>query len=302
MATRLAVPCRGWPIIVLIAVVCLNLLTQVQPAAAQGTRVRLGTARVDWYCLQRGYSAWIINNGTTWACTASNGRVVLVLRQADLNSVCRGFYRNTSAYAVRDLKTFYPAQGWSCYSPVRYPPRIPPSQQAIRLGEFQVEWYCNERGFGVRLINNQTDWACTYVGSNQIAFVLGQQDFNTICQRTYGKPGAYALRDLNKPQPAYNWSCYVNVVVPRPPTTQLVRLGEFQVEWYCNERGLGVQLINNQTDWACTHAATGQIVSVLNQADFDQICRRTYNIQTAFAIRDLNKPQPAYNWSCYVNR
>jgi hypothetical protein len=276
-------------------------LTPVSPVGAQGTRVRLGTVRVDWYCLQRGYSAWIIDNGTTWTCTASDGRVALVLRLSDLNNVCRGFYGNPTAYAVRDRRTFYPAQGWSCYSIIRTPTQ-PPLQQAVRLGEFQVEWYCNERGLGVRLINNQADWACTYAGSSQIALILGQQDFNRICQRTYGRTGAYAVRDQNKLQPAYNWSCYVNVIVSRPPVARLVRLGEFQVEWYCNERGLGVLLINNQADWACTQPSTGQIVLVLGQQDFDRICRRTYNVQAAFALRDQNKPQPAYNWSCYVYR
>ncbi|MBE2193845.1 MAG: hypothetical protein IAE83_06685, partial [Anaerolinea sp.] len=44
-----------------------------------------------------------------------------------------------------------------------------------RLGEFQVEWYCNSRGYGVRIINNASDWACT-LPNGQIAFILTNRD------------------------------------------------------------------------------------------------------------------------------
>ncbi|MBX3064771.1 MAG: serine/threonine protein kinase [Anaerolineae bacterium] len=76
------------------------------------------------------------------------------------------------------------------------------------------------------------------------------------------------------------------------------RLGEFAVEWYCNERGLGVSVINNDSDWACNNN-DGTINFVLQAADFDRICQRTYNDQGAFAILDQQKPTRAYNWSCY---
>src|SRR5262249_54733371 len=36
---------------------------------------------------------------------------------------------------------------------------VPPNSR--RLGEFTVEWYCNQRNMGVVITNNQTDWACT---------------------------------------------------------------------------------------------------------------------------------------------
>ena len=312
MPAKSLIHCHRWLTLSLIAIVCLAGFGQTLPVAAQGQQIRLGELRVDWYCLQRGYSAWIVNDGTNWACTASNGAIVTVLSQPELNSTCQGFYRNPSAYAVRDRASTAPALDWSCYvlNPATQTP-IPQVLQPSRLGEFQVEWYCNERGLGVRVINNGADWACTQP-NNQISFTLTQDDFNEICRRTYGNPRAYAMRDQNKPQPAYNWSCYVDVVVtatrtPFPtaiPTLapRLTRLGEFQVEWYCNERGYGVQLTNNDNDWACTQSTSKQIVFVLSKTDFDQICKRTYNDQTAVAIKDQNKPQGAYNWSCYSSR
>jgi serine/threonine protein kinase len=81
-----------------------------------------------------------------------------------------------------------------------------------------------------------------------------------------------------------------------PPNSR--RLGEFAVEAYCNIRGLGVVLINNQRDWACTNP-DGTVASVLGPADFDSICRARYNSPSAFAIQDQTKEVQAYNWSCY---
>jgi len=168
--------------------------------------------------------------------------------------------------------------------------------------------YCNQSGLGVQIINN-TDWACTAPSSGTPVFTLTQNDFTQICRQTYHNGAAYAVRDQNKPQPAYDWSCYVNGPAPASlpvptnvPATQLTRLGEFQVEWYCNERHLGVQLTNNDADWACTDQSTNRISFVLAQQDYDKICKRTYNDQAAFAVRDQNKPQAAYNWSCYTYR
>jgi hypothetical protein len=74
-------------------------------------------------------------------------------------------------------------------------------------------------------------------------------------------------------------------------------LGEFQVEWYCNNQGLGVVLTNNENDWACTQ--DGRVVSILQPADFDKICQTTYPNTNAFALLDMQKSVRAYNWSCY---
>ncbi len=312
MAAKLSTRYVRWFICLLIVLVFLYVAQYTSSAAAQGQQLRLGELRTDWYCLQRGYSAWIINNGRDWACTTGSGTVVIALTQSDLNAACQGFYRNSAAFALRDQNSAHYALDWSCYvtiPPTPTPTFTPtPATQPVRLGEFRVEWYCNERQLGVRIINNETDWACTAPGSDQILLILGQSDFNSICQRTYNNPNAYAIRDQNKPQPAYNWSCYVDTAVPPTPTPtpiiilSLTRLGEFQVEWYCNERGLGVRVVNNEVDWACTQPNTDQISFVLSQRDFDSICQRTYNDKSAFALRDQNKPQPAYNWSCFVYR
>ncbi len=81
-----------------------------------------------------------------------------------------------------------------------------------------------------------------------------------------------------------------------PPGSR--RLGEFAVEWYCNERGLGVTIINSDVDWACTNA-DNSINFILQRADFDQICRSWYSSPGAFAVRDQHNQTQAYNWSCY---
>jgi serine/threonine-protein kinase len=83
---------------------------------------------------------------------------------------------------------------------------IPPD--SVRLGEFQVEWYCNDRGYGTTLVNNNRDWACTRSATDRtVVFVLRVQDLDTICRHTYHS-GAFAIRDQRKPIPAHNWSCY----------------------------------------------------------------------------------------------
>ncbi len=301
----------GVLVLLIMAAISFNLSLNPLPARAQAAQVRLGDLRVDWYCLQRGYSAWITNNGNDWACTASSGAITLMLNLSDFNGICQNFYNNAAAYAVRDRSSSAPALDWSCYAtiPPTPTPSFTPTPQATRLGEFQVEWYCNQSGLGVRIINNNTDWACTSPNSDTPVFTLSQNDFNQICRQTYHNDAAYAVRDQNRPQPAYDWSCYVNgassTSVPVPtiaPSPQLTRLGEFQVEWYCAERHFGVRLTNNDADWACTDPASNQVSFVLTQQDYDQICKRTYNDQTAFAVRDQSKPQQAYNWSCYTYR
>ncbi len=86
------------------------------------------------------------------------------------------------------------------------------------------------------------------------------------------------------------------------PPAGSYRLGEFAVEGYCNDRGYGIILVNNQSDWACTNPSTNAVVLTLTPSDFDNICRARYNSPNAFAIRDLNKDIAAYNWSCYDYR
>lgn len=98
---------------------------------------------------------------------------------------------------------------------------------STRLGDFAVEWYCEESGYGVTLINNRSDWACTNRSNESIAFVLSQSDFNAICQITYNDPAAFAVRDQRKVTVAYNWSCYTYTegVVIQPTATPFSPLG-----------------------------------------------------------------------------
>jgi hypothetical protein len=78
---------------------------------------------------------------------------------------------------------------------------------------------------------------------------------------------------------------------------QAVSNGEFQVEYYCRQEGYGGTGQNND-DWFCTN--NGQRAYTLVQADFDQICRDTYNRNDAFALQNGNNPTPAYRWLCYA--
>ncbi len=77
--------------------------------------------------------------------------------------------------------------------------RMPP-------GDFQVEYYCNTRGFGIT--NTDTDWYCTSGGSRVVT--LGLPELDQICQETYADPAAYAIQDGSGSIPAYRWRCYVS--------------------------------------------------------------------------------------------
>jgi hypothetical protein len=85
-----------------------------------------------------------------------------------------------------------------------------------------------------------------------------------------------------------------------PPGSTL--LGDFQVEWYCNDRGYNVTLVNGQRDWACLNKSDNSVAFVLRASDFDAICRSWYNDTSAFAIQDMTKDIAAYNWRCYTFR
>jgi serine/threonine protein kinase len=71
--------------------------------------------------------------------------------------------------------------------------------------------------------------------------------------------------------------------------------GEFQVEYYCENRGYSTS--NDNNNWYCTQG--GSRVDTLTQADFDQICRDTYGRADAFALQDGISSIPAYRWQCY---
>ena len=72
-------------------------------------------------------------------------------------------------------------------------------------GEFQVEWYCEQRGY--RPNYDWYDWFCQTSGGAR-AFTLSVSDFDAICRATYNNPGAFAIRDGYNQRPAFNWRCY----------------------------------------------------------------------------------------------
>ncbi|MCC7446775.1 MAG: serine/threonine protein kinase [Anaerolineae bacterium] len=84
---------------------------------------------------------------------------------------------------------------------------VPPSNSR-RLGEFAVEWYCDQRGMRPAVVNNGADWACLEKSGGATVFTLQASDFDTICQSWYKNPQAFAIRDMRKETQAYNWSCY----------------------------------------------------------------------------------------------
>ena len=72
-------------------------------------------------------------------------------------------------------------------------------------GEFQVEYYCNNQGYGIT--NDDNNWYCTSGGS--AVQTLSQADFSQICRDTYpAHPEAFALQDGEGSIPAYRWQCY----------------------------------------------------------------------------------------------
>src|SRR5579872_764093 len=70
-----------WLVLLFSVLIALSLPFAVTPTTAQEPQLRLGDMRVDWYCLQRGYGAWIVNNNVDWACTTPSGTVAFVLSQ-----------------------------------------------------------------------------------------------------------------------------------------------------------------------------------------------------------------------------
>jgi hypothetical protein len=72
-------------------------------------------------------------------------------------------------------------------------------------GEFQVEWYCNQQGYGIG--QDEFDWFCL-TDSGERATTLGIADFDVVCQTTYSNPRAFAIQDGFSPTPAFRWRCY----------------------------------------------------------------------------------------------
>jgi Bacterial SH3 domain len=170
----------------------------------------------------------------------------------------------------------------------------------IKLGGVNVQAYCNAQGHNAALTNSNKDWACVKKSDGSLVFVLGQSDYDTLCRATYGQTGAFALKQGNDPNPAYNWGCYIYPatydVVNDPNPTQ--RIGGFSVEAFCNDRGRKAALVNDGNDWGCQNHFSQRVDLVLTESDYNQICRETYHFN-AFARKDGSGSPGAYNWSCY---
>jgi len=69
-----------------------------------------------------------------------------------------------------------------------------------------------------------------------------------------------------------------------------MRDGNFQVEGYCNI--IGGQVSENGVNWFCGSR-------MLTPEDFDEICKLTYNVSRAIAIKNGTGSKEAYRWRCY---
>ncbi len=161
---------------------------------------------------------------------------------------------------------------------------VPPGSR--RLGEFAVEWYCNDRGHGVALTNGDRDWACTN-RNGSVAFVLASADFDNICQTWYKNPVAFAIRDQQKAILAHNWSCYEYVAAPTATTVPLAtpsartlfpRVGQ---DWVAlvnvSSVPLSVDQVEFRRDGGKLQAATAWGRSALMPGE----CLRLYRSETA---------------------
>lgn len=80
---------------------------------------------------------------------------------------------------------------------------------------------------------------------------------------------------------------------------QVMLAGEFQVEGYCSLLNSDYRADEDGNDWYCTF--NGQRALTLQTDDFSEICRLTYNLQSAYAVQIVSAIQPAYRWRCIEN-
>ena len=72
-------------------------------------------------------------------------------------------------------------------------------------GEFQVEYYCTDQGWGIN--HNNQDWYCVNRNNTRV-YTLVQQDFDQICQETYNNSTAFAQQISSNQIRAFNWRCF----------------------------------------------------------------------------------------------
>lgn len=73
--------------------------------------------------------------------------------------------------------------------------------------------------------------------------------------------------------------------------------GHFEVEGYCGVLNPAYGIHEDDVNWFCTFE--GQDALQLRQQHFDDICRRTYNNPTAFALLIVTNDVLANSWRCY---
>lgn len=298
-----------------------------------GQPITDGAFEVEGYCSYLNGNYATTTDGVNWYCTL-DGSIAVTLTQANFDEICRLTYNNPNAFAVQSSSSNTPAYNWLCYERIiEIPPTPPPgsvlqpqllqngigltTSQIVNNGVFEVEGYCRylNRDYGVD--TDGVNWYCTLNGQNVVT--LTQANFDEICRLTYDNGGAFAVLSAVSDTQAYNWRCYQNVVVALPtpePTTvvlvpqllqngigltnsQPVNNGEFQVEGYCAYLNSSYITETDSVDWYCT--VNGRTAVNLIKADFDRICRLTYNNSAAYAMRSATSDTPAYNWRCYEN-
>jgi len=177
-------------------------------------------------------------------------------------------------------------------------------------GEFEVEGYCfllNNR-YGVD--NDTNNWYCTQNGQRVVT--LTGREFDDICRRTYDEPDAVARQDGTGNIPAFRWRCYDGDFGSNAPgvglldggtgltTGRIVNDGQFEVEGYCRLINQSFGVDHNQDNWFCT--LDGERILTLSEREFSDICRRTYDDISAFALQNGDDPTPAFRWRCYGNQ
>ncbi len=73
-------------------------------------------------------------------------------------------------------------------------------------GTFQVERFCQDRGWQANVSADLEDWLC--FENDIIVYTLVEEDFDEICQMTYGIEDSFARQDGDAAEPAYQWLCY----------------------------------------------------------------------------------------------
>jgi hypothetical protein len=271
--------------------------------AAPGLQLgrKLGGVDVAAYCSRRNQNAILVNNNTQWACAnRDTGQATVTLTQNELTIACREqFGDRPGVVAVQDGTDPTPAYRWSCIeNTINTNPPVPENIGQTRLSGVDVQGYCSRRGWGVQLINNGADWACSN-SDGSLAVTFTQTEFDLACREQHGNRTAIvAKKDGTNSTPAFNWTCHD---LSRPQVVPTFRsggrLGGLYVAGYCIGRGLQLRLVNDGKDFACVNPFSGVVNLILTKADFDNLCRESYH-STAYAQQEPANPA-AYGWACY---